>query len=59
MFHRRLRGGVRLLVAAAVAIAGLIGIFADASVRPAHAQEMLVEFRETLGGYGHWIDHPR
>jgi len=60
MFGLRLRHGVvRLLAAAAVALCGWSGLFADALLRPAHAQEMTVEFRETLGAYGRWVEHPR
>src|ERR1051326_3510495 len=55
-FRNRAAG---LLAAAVVAFAGLSGLFADASLRPAHAQEMMVEFRETLGAYGRWVEHPR
>ena len=60
MFGFRFRSGVaRLLAAAAVAFFGLSGLFADASLRPVQAQEMMTEFRETLGAYGRWIEHPR
>src|SRR5713226_9143457 len=60
MFGFRFRTGVaRLLVAAAIALFGLSGLFADATLRPAQAQEMMAEFRETLGAYGRWIEHPR
>src|ERR1700687_6013949 len=60
MFGFRFRSGVaRLLAAAAIAFVGLSGLFADASLRPVRAQEMMGEFRETLGAYGRWIEHPR
>ena len=60
MFGFQFRSGVaRLLAAAAVAFFGLSGLFADASLRPVQAQEMMTEFRETLGAYGRWIEHPR
>jgi hypothetical protein len=60
MFGFQFRSGVaRLLAAAAIALFGLSGLFADASLRPAAAQEMMVEFRESLGAYGRWIEHPR
>ena len=60
MFGFQIRGGVaRLLAAAAIALFGLSGLFADASLRPVQAQEMMGEFRETLGAYGRWIEHPR
>jgi hypothetical protein len=44
------------LFIAACAMGGLAG---DASLRPAQAQEIMAEFRETLGGYGQWVEHPR
>jgi len=50
---------VHLLAAAAIALFGLSGFLADAALRPAQAQEMMVEFRETLGAYGRWVEHPR
>ena len=60
MWGFQFRSGVaRLLTAAAIALLGWSGLFADASLRPAHAQDMMVEFRETLGAYGRWIEHPR
>jgi hypothetical protein len=60
MWGLQFRNGVaRLLAAAAIALFGLSGLFADASLRPAQAQEMMVEFRETLGAYGRWVEHPR
>jgi len=60
MLGLRLRiGVVRLLAAVAIALFGLSGLFADASLRPARAQETMAEFRETLGAYGRWIEHPR
>ncbi len=60
MLGLRLRSGVvRLLAAVAIALFGLSGLFADASLRPARAQETMAEFRETLGAYGRWIEHPR
>jgi hypothetical protein len=60
MFGFRFRSSLaRLLAAAAIALFGLSGLFADASLRPVQAQEMMTEFRETLGAYGRWIEHPR
>jgi hypothetical protein len=60
MFGFQFRSSLaRLLAAAAIALVGLSGLFADASLRPARAQEMMAEFRETLGAYGRWIEHPR
>jgi hypothetical protein len=50
---------VRLVAAAGIALLGLSGLIADGSLRPAQAQEMMVEFRETLGAYGRWAEHPR
>jgi hypothetical protein len=60
MFGFQLRSGVvRLLAAVAIALFGVTVFFADGALRPAHAQEMTVEFRETLGAYGQWVEHPR
>src|ERR1051326_7042046 len=49
----------RLVAAAGIALLSLGGLLGEISLRPAQAQEMLVEFRETLGAYGRWVEHPR
>src|SRR5262245_44094451 len=58
MLCLHLRRVTWLLAAFAIAIIGIIAIFADSSTRPANAQQMMVEFRGTLGAYGRWVEHP-
>ena len=60
MFGSRLRRRLaRLVAAAGIALLSLGGLIAEVSLRPAQAQEMLVEFHEALGAYGRWVEHPR
>jgi hypothetical protein len=54
------RGGLRLLAATVLVTFAAIGILADGSLWSARAQdEMSFEFRDILGGDGHWTSHPR
>jgi hypothetical protein len=57
--RRLLRIRVTVLVAALTAALGLVDFIADGALRAALAQDLTVEFHDTLRSYGRWVEHPR
>lgn len=47
------------LAAVLLAVLGFASSIADGALQSVRAQDHSAEFRETLGAYGRWIDHPR